>query len=203
MHLQRFRFTRLRMHALHPETTTTCARAPLRRLRDQQIQELKAEMATKDLRLSAARAELLESHMQLQVPLPSARYPLHSGPSVFTRCRARQCTRAASKPVTLPVQCSAVVSCEMQAREIELHEAYAKLTAGAMERGKLRSQLINTEVSRISAMKLAPALLACRMHVLTAVPLTSPSCPRSRVALPHHPRICWCCPRHLLIVAGC
>ncbi len=34
-----------------------------------------------------------------------------------------------------------------QAREIELHEAYAKLTAGAMERGKLRSELINTEVS--------------------------------------------------------
>ena len=38
--------------------------------------------------------------------------------------------------------------CAKQAREIELHEAYAKLTAGAMERGKLRSQLINTEVSR-------------------------------------------------------
>ncbi len=33
-----------------------------------------------------------------------------------------------------------------QAREIELHEAYAKLTAGAMERGKMRTQLINTEV---------------------------------------------------------
>ena len=33
-----------------------------------------------------------------------------------------------------------------QAREIELHEAYSKLTAGAMERGKMRTQLINTEV---------------------------------------------------------
>ena len=39
----------------------------MRRLRDQQIQELRSELATKDLRLSAARAELLESHMQLQV----------------------------------------------------------------------------------------------------------------------------------------
>jgi len=38
----------------------------------------------------------------------------------------------------------------LQAREIELHEAYAKLTAGAMERGKMRTQLINTEVRRNS-----------------------------------------------------
>ncbi len=51
---------------------------PPRRLRDQQIQELRSELATKDLRLSAARAELLESHMQLQVldALPFTLEPL-------------------------------------------------------------------------------------------------------------------------------
>ncbi len=49
--------------------TGTSRRCCSRRLRDQQIQELRSELATKDLRLSAARAELLESHMQLQVHL--------------------------------------------------------------------------------------------------------------------------------------
>ena len=48
---------------------------PPRRLREQQIQELRSELATKDLRLSAARAELLESHMQLQV-LDALSFPL-------------------------------------------------------------------------------------------------------------------------------
>ena len=45
-----------------------------------------------------------------------------------------------------------------QAREIELHEAYAKLTAGAMERGKMRAQLINTEVCHIICGRITAAV---------------------------------------------
>lgn len=43
----------------------------------------------------------------------------------------------------------------LQAQEVELQGAYAKLTAASTERGKLRAQLINAEASAAPTHKLA------------------------------------------------